>query len=300
MEGYTALGTSAPPRRRLRRRRYNCCLQLSALTRKNVLVYSRRLNTLLFFILAPTLLMLLLWLVKVAVYTTNAEAEVVPLTLSRCKVFNVYGQIDLGRELNTTGDKPTCVTVAFAPSGSPAVVGVMRVLAQQTGLRYGLDIVPFESRSDISAQLFADVGSIDMGLIFDPLSDNGRHPHPPDTPDTGLQYQVWYNKSAARDYKKNDLDPLFRAYGVDGRLLALQVRDHSNCTATTTTHAPGAYWRRRPPWTPRSSPRAPRSRAAASGSPPPPSRRRSPRTSWRARAAPSQSSCLARQLSASA
>lgn len=85
--------------------------QTRALIVKNALVQSRRPSSMLMFLIAPSLFIVLLSVVQTAVQKASENGDI-QLGISKCSGFSVYGQID--------GSIP-CTTIAFAvnsPNGT--------------------------------------------------------------------------------------------------------------------------------------------------------------------------------------
>ena len=204
--------------RRLRPARTHHWQQFKSLLLKNVLVQRRNKRLVALYVLLPALAVALIALMKATAYSVAGGAgKPAPLAFGRCASFDVYGQVTgRGAGSGGGGGGGGCVTVAFAPDGSGPGGGVvreaaMRQLAAGAGLAWGRDVVGFRSASEIARHMRRSAGSIDAAVVF---PDPARRP---------LRYEIWYNKSAAVDYRRNGMNPLLALYGVEGRAAALQA-----------------------------------------------------------------------------
>eukprot|EP00937_MAST-01D_sp_MAST-1D-sp2_P008114 g8114.t1 len=191
-------------KRTLRRARTRFWQQLRALLLKNWLVQWRARRLLLLFVLSPALAVWLIALIKAMAYSVSSgDARPVSLDLERCAAFDVYGQ---------RAPAAPCVTVAFAPMhANPLHTLAMRRLAANAGLRYGRDVLGFASAMELARQMRRRVGWVESAVVF---------PEPDAKP---LAYELWYNKSAAVNHRRNGRNPLLRRFGVEGRTVAVQA-----------------------------------------------------------------------------
>jgi hypothetical protein len=187
--------------------------QIRALVVKTALVQSRRPSSMLMFLISPSLFIILLGAVQIAVRKGSGDG-VISLGLSKCSGFGVYGQLDT--------DFP-CTTIAFAvnaPTGSRGsndsllvgnISNTMRMVASDNNLVYGTDIKQFSSGKAISNAIYDNVGTIDTAVIFR----------------NETSYEVWANMSAAQAYANHGQNPMYKQMGIDGRTVGLQLAVNS-------------------------------------------------------------------------
>lgn len=111
--------------RRLKAVHRRFVVQLRALIVKTGLVQIRRPSSMLMFLIAPSLFIMLLGGVVVAV-KNGAGSGIVKLGLAKCSGFDVYGQLDKGS---------SCTSVAFAVNSPNGTTGRYAVLNNFKGMR---------------------------------------------------------------------------------------------------------------------------------------------------------------------
>jgi hypothetical protein len=98
---------------RLKSPKRRICEQIRALIVKTALVQSRRPSSMLMFLMAPSLFIILLSVVQTAVQKASENGDI-QLGISKCSSFSVYGQMD---------SSIPCITIAFAVNSPNGTTG---------------------------------------------------------------------------------------------------------------------------------------------------------------------------------
>ena len=108
-------------------------------------------------------------------------------------------------------DARGCITLAYAPN-STAANDILGRLASASGLKLGVDVLPFASPKDMAGFVFDTLGStrVDYGVV---LTTNS----------SGYAYELWLNTSLERVYGSSSLDNTWLSTGSSGRTLSLMA-----------------------------------------------------------------------------
>jgi ABC-type multidrug transport system fused ATPase/permease subunit len=168
--------------------------QIVTLTKKNVLVISRKPLFMLMYICAPALFVFLLWWVQVSGVKGATGTSDVKIEMEPCSRFTVYGQ---------ASTQAPCVRLAFAPANYS---DTMRIVARNAGLEYGVDIEAYDSAELLADAIYDDIGRIEAAVVF-----NGTR-----------SYDIWANVTMSMQFTGLGMNPLYDTFGEDGRTLSVQ------------------------------------------------------------------------------
>mmetsp|Transcript_16747 Transcript_16747/g.52879 ORF Transcript_16747/g.52879 Transcript_16747/m.52879 type:complete len:556 (-) Transcript_16747:757-2424(-) len=151
-------------------------LHFEVLTLKNFRVLRRHYASAVFRVLAPTVMLLLVLIIKDAVTKADdwsgkvASSPPDQINVDSLPRGDVYGYDNV--DDNYYSLQRSATTLAYAPRDE-FTDSVMANVAKANGLKLGKDIVGFASRDDIVSQLFNAPGSIRAASVFDPPSAGG-------------------------------------------------------------------------------------------------------------------------------
>ena len=120
------------------------------------LIKKRFLATLLY-VIAPALVVLGLWSLDKLVTVDDYSDQPISLLMSKCAAFDRFGKVTDERE---------CVSVMYAPNDDRHNE-IMRRLAEDNGLQYGVDVVGKPTDVDVANYVMSNLGTVDAAVIFD-------------------------------------------------------------------------------------------------------------------------------------
>ena len=183
-----------------------------------------RKGTVLFILLGPSVFIVLLYWLQVALSGTSS-ATYVP-AMDRCHRFDAYGNevsacVGRGGGAHSggmagalCGTRPSapqvlprlpCVSVGYAPT-SPDTDRVMRRLAKAAGWDYGVGVRGFPDTFALVAYIYNNIGTVEWGVSFIQFD------LAPDAVDN-LEYELWENTTGTSLLASAGFDDIQNNYG---------------------------------------------------------------------------------------